>query len=133
MDSGTTRERCLRSRASTHCNSSKSWTSPAIFTSTSDVSKRVMVFTPLLPASTARQNAAFPIPLGLTIPIPVITARLSIGTDSIIDVEFWVVVFYAFWNLHFYTVLPFEMHLLQLCVGSVFGGTNGRLCSARVR
>jgi len=31
--------------------------------------------TPLLPASTARQNASLPIPFGLRQPIPVITAR----------------------------------------------------------
>src|SRR5215471_11619129 len=47
-----------------------------------------MSFTPLLPSRMARQNAVFPMPLGLTTPMPVITARLSIDTDSIIDAGF---------------------------------------------
>src|SRR5215467_8669859 len=85
---GTERETCLRSRASIQSSSLKSWISPAIFTGRSEVLKRVMSLTPLLPSSTARQNAVFPSPFGLTTPMPVITARLSIDSDSIIDAGF---------------------------------------------
>ena len=52
------------------------------------VSKREISFTPLLPSRMARQNAVFPMPFGLTTPMPVITARLSIDSDSIIDAGF---------------------------------------------
>ncbi len=44
--------------------------------------------------------------LGLTTPIPVITARLSISVDSIIDAAIALLFPYARWTLHFYTVLP---------------------------
>src|SRR5215471_4150138 len=86
--SGTERETCFRSRASIQSSSLKSWISPAILTGRSEVSKRVMSLTPLLPSRMARQKAVFPIPLGLTTPRPVITARLSIDSDSIIDAGF---------------------------------------------
>src|SRR6185312_15958125 len=85
---GTLRETCLRSRASIQSISLKSWISPAILTGRSEASKRVIFFTPLFPARTAWQKAAVPIPFGLTTPITVITARLSIDTDSIIDAGF---------------------------------------------
>src|SRR5262249_40594342 len=78
----------LSSRASIQSSSLNSGISPAIFTERSVVSKREIVLTPLLPSKTARQNAGLPIPLGLTAPIPVMTARLSIGSDSIIDAGF---------------------------------------------
>src|SRR6185312_14622520 len=58
------------------------------FTGRSLVSKLEISFTPLLPSRMARQNAVFPMPLGLTTPMPVITARLSIDSDSIIDAGF---------------------------------------------
>src|SRR6266851_2622932 len=69
--SGNTRDTCLRSRFSTQANSSKSGTSPAIWTGISEGSKRVMRRIPLFPCKTA----PFPTPLGLTVPIPVITTR----------------------------------------------------------
>src|SRR5690242_1607728 len=80
MASGTARETCLRSRQSIQANSSKSVISPAICTGNVLASKRDMRFTPLLPARIARQNASFPIPFGLTTPMPVITARFAIGS-----------------------------------------------------
>src|SRR5690242_614037 len=86
--SGTERETCLRSRASTQSSSLKSCISPAIFTERSEVSKRVISLTPLLPLRMERQKAVFPIPFGLTTPSPVMTARLSIDSDSIIDAGF---------------------------------------------
>src|SRR5436305_3230323 len=76
--SGTTRDTCLRSRASTHASSSNSGISPPIWTSRFEESKRDIRFTPDFPASTARQKASLPIPFGLTTPIPVITTRGSI-------------------------------------------------------
>ena len=77
--SGTTRDTCLRSRTSTHASSSKSGISPAICTGKHEASNREMRFTPDLPSRMARQNASFPIPFGLTTPIPVITTRGSMG------------------------------------------------------
>ena len=77
--SGTTRDTCLRSRASTHASSSKSGISPAICTGKHEASNREMRFTPDLPSRMARQNASFPIPFGLTTPIPVMTTRGSMG------------------------------------------------------
>src|SRR5580704_11093517 len=74
---GTTRETCLRSRASTQASSSNSGISPAICTGKSEGSKREMRFTPDFPARIARQKASLPMPLGLTTPIPVITTRGS--------------------------------------------------------
>src|SRR5205814_3434964 len=76
--SGTTLETCLRSRASTHASSSKSGISPAIWTGKHEGSNREIRFTPDLPARIARQNATFPMPFGLTTPIPVMTTRLDI-------------------------------------------------------
>src|ERR1700730_5369302 len=79
---GTTRETCLRSRASTQASSSNSGISPAMWTGNEDGSKREMRFTPDFPARRARQKASLPIPLGLTTPIPVTTTR---GTISFLD------------------------------------------------
>ena len=76
--SGTARETCLRSCASTHSNSLNPVTSPAIRTDRSLVSNAVICFTPLVPASAARQNASLPMPFGLTTPIPVMTTRFFI-------------------------------------------------------
>ena len=72
---GTTRETCLRSRASTQASSSNSGISPAMCTGRLEGSKREMRFTPDLPARIARQKASLPMPLGLTTPIPVMTTR----------------------------------------------------------
>src|SRR4029077_1013188 len=77
-DNGTTRDTCLRSRASTHASSSNSGISPAMCTGREDGSKREMRFTPDLPARRARQKASLPMPLGLTTPSPVITTRGTI-------------------------------------------------------
>ncbi len=73
--SGTTRETCLRSRASTQASSSNSGISPAICTGRDEGSKREMRFTPDFPARRARQKASLPMPLGLTTPSPVMTTR----------------------------------------------------------
>src|SRR5437867_931973 len=72
---GNTRDTCLRSRFSTQASSSKSRTSPAICTEISDGSKREIRRTPLRPCKTPSVKAAFPTPLGLTVPMPVITTR----------------------------------------------------------
>src|SRR5262249_23356275 len=74
---GTTRETCLRSRASTQASSSNSGISPPMWTRRWEESNRVIFFTPDFPASTARQKASLPIPFGLTAPIPVMTMRGS--------------------------------------------------------
>src|SRR5271165_5224053 len=79
MASGTTRETCLRSRASTQASSSNSGISPAMCTGREDGSKREIRFTPDFPARRARQKASLPIPLGLTTPSPVITTRGTIS------------------------------------------------------
>ncbi len=50
-------------------------TSAAICTGKSETSKRVIRRTPLRPSRSAVQNADRPMPLGLTQPIPVMTAR----------------------------------------------------------
>ena len=81
--SGTTRETCLRSCASTQASSSKSCTSPAICTGRSLGSKLLTRFTPLVPARMARQKASLPMPLGLTTPIPVMTTRFFIATEQL--------------------------------------------------
>ena len=81
--SGNTRDTCLRSRFSTHASSSKSGTSPAICTGISEGSKRVMRRIPLFPFKIASENAAFPTPFGLTVPIPVITTRRFTPLPSI--------------------------------------------------
>src|SRR5438874_3159941 len=73
--SGTTRDTCLRSRASTQASSSNSGISPAMCTGREEGSKREMRFTPDFPARTARQNASLPMPFGLTTPSPVMTTR----------------------------------------------------------
>src|SRR5216683_6767922 len=75
---GNTRETCLRSFFSTHASSSKSLTSPAIWTSIAEESKREIRRTPLRPSRLASANAGVPTPFGLTTPIPVITQRLFI-------------------------------------------------------
>ena len=53
----------------------KRFTSPAKRVGKSCASKRVMSAIPLSPASTARQVASVPMPLGVTSPIPVMTTR----------------------------------------------------------
>src|SRR5437762_3290987 len=53
-------------------------------------SKREMRFTPDFPARTARQKASFPVPLGLTTPIPVMTTRGSIFFEFHVLLEFHV-------------------------------------------
>ena len=75
---GNTRETCLRSFFSTHASSSKSLTSPAIWTSIAEESKREIRRTPLRPSRMASANVGVPTPFGLTTPIPVITQRLFI-------------------------------------------------------
>jgi len=72
---GSMRETCLRSFFSTQESSSNSATSPVIWTSMADESKREMRRTPLRPVRAPSEKAAVPIPLGLTTPIPVITQR----------------------------------------------------------
>src|ERR1700747_833735 len=72
---GTTRDTCLRSRASTQANSSNSGLSPAILTGKQHGSKREIRFTPDLPDRMADVNASFPMPFGLTTPMPVMTTR----------------------------------------------------------
>src|SRR5581483_37153 len=73
--SGRIRETCLRSFFSTHASSSNPETSPAIWTSIGEASKREIFFTPLRPSSAAVVNSSTPIPFGLTTPIPVMTVR----------------------------------------------------------
>src|SRR5438105_6525266 len=73
--SGTTRDTCLRSRGSTHPDSSNSGISPAMCTGRSVGSKREIRLTPDLPTSRERQKASLPMPLGLTTPKPVMTTR----------------------------------------------------------
>src|SRR6478609_9273210 len=82
--SGTTRETCLRSRASTQASSSNSGISPAICTGRDEGSKREMRFTPDFPARRARQKASLPMPLGLTTPSPVMTTRGAISNLRVI-------------------------------------------------
>src|SRR5579864_2443253 len=117
--SGTTRETCFRSRASTQASSSNSGISPPMWTSRCEESKREMRFTPDFPASTARQKSSLPVPFGLTTPIPVITTRGGmnklethfIRCDNHTD---------AARIVHFRAFLPHQVHLLQLCLGRVF-------------
>src|SRR2546425_1351222 len=80
---GTTRDTCLRSRASTQASSSNSGISPAMWTRSGEESNREMRFTPDFPASTARQKASLPVPFGLTTPIPVMTTRGSMNEVEI--------------------------------------------------
>src|SRR5436190_9449524 len=124
---GTTRERCLRSRASTQASSSNSGISPPMCTSRFDESNRVICFTPDLPASTARQKSCLPMPFGLTTPIPVITTR---GSMNEIQLSWNALVTTnsrqppyspavhnhtdASGPLHRRAILPDEVHLLQL-------------------
>src|SRR5579862_1211606 len=112
---GTTRETCLRSRASTHASSSNSGISPAMLTGRWEGSKREIRFTPDFPASTARQNASFPKPLGLTTPNPVMTTRGGIfrKQDSYSDAHCklkvtsnGIIVLDAVGPLHISAVLP---------------------------
>src|SRR6266702_307761 len=84
---GTTRETCLRSRASTQASSSNSGISPAMCTSNGVESNREIRLTPDLPASTARQKASLPVPLGLTTPIPVMTTRGSMNEEILLFVQ----------------------------------------------
>ena len=66
----------LTSFLSTNCSGSKSLTSAAICAAKAEASNLVIRVTPLVPASSACQLAAVPIPSDDTSPIPVTTTRL---------------------------------------------------------
>src|SRR5436190_23318064 len=101
-------------------------------------SKREMRFTPDFPARTARQKASFPVPLGLTTPIPVMTTRGSIFFEIHVLLEFHVRCEEASaksreraarsWDnntdaagiVHFRALLQDQVHLLQLRFGRIF-------------
>ena len=69
----------MRLATSCRCRStgSKSWTSAAILTGYSVVSKRAMRLTPDRPARSDSRNGSLPMPMGDTTPMPVTTTRFS--------------------------------------------------------
>ena len=133
MPSGTTRETCLRSRASTHASSSNSGISPAMCTGRSEGSKREMRFTPDLPARTgaaecffansigadhahssdhdARNHASFVLQMkrpGVKLPeCRAVNAAWHVARSGIIIAD-------AAGPIYFGTVLPHQVQLLQL-------------------
>src|SRR5262249_7414173 len=90
--------------------------SPAIFTERSVVSKREIGFTPLLPSRMARQKAVLPIPLGLTTPMPVMTARFSNGILCPYDkVQYSIVPALIPMSLGIYISVPFCRSKCSYC------------------